>query len=67
MSDFVSDVRSSSADARYVGKPFQGAITQAKRQARMAPAYAPPNEVEAIAAGVSLARYELLKFLRLIP
>jgi hypothetical protein len=63
----LGDVRSSSADQRYMGAPFHGTVAQAIRQAHNAPEYPIPFVDEAAAAGVSLARYELLKFLRILP
>lgn len=60
------DVRGSSIDARYLGIVFTGPWKRAMRQARNAPEFAIPFVREAKAAGVSLARYELLKFLRLV-
>ena len=60
------DVRSSSIDRRYMSGPFTGPMAHALRQARNAPEYPIPFVAEAKAAGVTLARYELLKFLRLV-
>lgn len=60
------DVRGSSRDARYEGVVFTGPWAHAMRQARNAPEHSIPFVAEAKAAGVSLARYELLKFLRVI-
>lgn len=60
------DVRGSSRDARYQGVVFTGPWAHAMRQARNAPEHPIPFVAEAKAAGVSLARYELLKFLRVI-
>jgi hypothetical protein len=59
----LGDVRPTSADQRYMGKPFQGTIAQAIKQAKAAPEHPLPNVTEAAAAGVSLGRYELLSFL----
>lgn len=66
---FVNDVRASSADKRYMGKPFRGTIAQAIKQAKAAPEPLPinPNAGKAAQAGVSASRYELLAFLRLLP
>lgn len=60
------DVRGSSRDARYAGVVFTGPWRNAIRQARNAPEHPIPYVDEARAAGVSLGRYELLKFLRLL-
>lgn len=60
------DVRGSSLDARYQGVVFTGPIENALREAREAPEYPIPYVAEAKAAGVPLARYELLRFLRLV-
>lgn len=68
MSKHVNDVRASSADSRYAAKPFQGTIAQAKKQAAKAPEFGrTANEIAAVAAGMSTARYELLAFLRILP
>jgi hypothetical protein len=60
------DVRGSSIDRRYMGKPFSGPMDHAIAQARAAREYPIPNVKAAKRAGVSLARYELLSFLRLV-
>lgn len=60
------DVRGSSIDARYAGVVFTGPMSRALREARNAPEHPIPFVAEARAAGVSLARYELLKFLRVL-
>lgn len=64
MSKFLGDVRPSSADTRYMGKPLQGTIAQAIKQARNAPEH--PVPVSPV-PGLSRARYELLAFLRILP
>ncbi len=62
----VGDVRSSSYDARYAGVVFTGTMPEALAQARAMPEYPLPNVQAAKRAGVSLSRYELLHFLRLV-
>ncbi len=63
----IGDVRSSSTDARYAGVVFTGTMSEALAQARAMPEYPLPNVQAAKRAGVvSLARYELLHFLRLV-
>lgn len=60
------DVRSSSIDRNYMGPPFQGTMKQAKAQAKTAPEYPLPNLGKAFVRGLTLSRYELLSFLRLL-
>lgn len=64
MTKFLGDVRPSSADMRYMGEPFTGPFAHAKKQARNAVGWDPPKSP---IRGVSRARYELLKFLRVLP
>jgi len=57
------DVRASSNDSRYAGVVFTGPMTNAIAQAKAAPEYPLPYVREAAAHGISVSRYELLRFL----
>jgi hypothetical protein len=60
------DIRSSSIDRNYIGVVFTGPMDNAIAQARAMPEHPIPNKAAAKRAGVSLARYELLSYMRLV-
>lgn len=66
MSKYVNDVRSTSSDARYMGKPFSGSMRAAIAQAKRAPDYGLPDADLRAPHDMSRDRAALLGFLNLL-
>lgn len=64
MSKYVSDVRALSNDPRYMGKPFNGSLAAALKQARKAPDHGVPDQ-DGRPAHISRSRWNLLEHLNL--
>jgi hypothetical protein len=64
--DYVNDVRSTSADARYMGVVFTGEIDDAIAQAKAAPDHGLPPMPANAPPGMSRDRAALLQFLGLL-
>lgn len=65
MAKFLDDVRTLSADPRYMGVVFSGSMKNALRQARKAPDHGLDPQVWTL--NMSRDRYKLLQHLNLLP
>lgn len=65
MAKFLGDVRTLSADPRYMGVVFSGSMKNALRQARKAPDHGLDPQVWTL--NMSRDRYKLLQHLNLLP